>query len=248
MGLLRVLVPAVLAGVGGCEGYEDPVDAPPPSPRTVSLSWKVMDLNNVEISCAQIDAPFVTVGFFKVQTGAGFTEVFDCFRKGGTKLLDDGEYMITFEVADRLGTLMTLPAKRYRIAGDTAIDEATFAIDPVGTLVFTLDTGQAANCGAGSQLTGMTIELLHLDNSCEMATLAIEPSTSYPVNCVSPGVTSCIEKDKRVTATRIPAGEYRIRVVGLQGSMPCWLHDQRQRVRAAGLSRTATLPLTRTCP
>jgi len=51
-----------------------------------------------------------------------------------------------------------------------------------------------------------------------------------------------------VTATRIPAGEYRIRVVGLQGSMTCWLHDQRQRVRAAGLSRTTTLPLTRTCP
>ena len=76
---------------------------------------------------------------------------------------------------------------------------------------------------------------------------AIEPSTSYPVNCMSPGVTSCIEKDRHVIAARLPAGEYRIRVVGMQGGSPCWLSDQREQVRAAGLGRSLVLPMTKTC-
>jgi hypothetical protein len=50
-----------------------------------------------------------------------------------------------------------------------------------------------------------------------------------------------------VTATRLPAGEYRIRVVALQGANLCWLHDQPHRIRAAGLGRSEVLPMMKTC-
>jgi hypothetical protein len=242
----------LFAVAGVCAGAacdsEETVDAGPGSVKqTVSFSWQVTDLSDAELPCDQIDAQFVTVSFFRTLTGEGFNEVFDCFRKAGTRVLDEGEYMIGFELADRFGTLATRPLQRFRVAGDTTLDEVRFRIDPSGGLVLTLDTGLPANCSGGSLITGMTIEMYRADATCQMSTLTIEPSGSYAINCASPPATGCIEKDRDVTAAGVPAGEYRIRVVGLQGANLCWEHDQRHRVRAAGLSRTLVLPLLKTC-
>jgi hypothetical protein len=248
MGLLHVVILATAAGVCGCEGCDpDVVVDAATGKRTVSVAWKVTDLGDLELACDQIDAQFVTVSFFRPRTGEGFTEVFDCFRKMGARVLEEGEYSIGFELADRFGTLAAMPPRRYEIAGDVALDEVRFRIDPFGGLVLALDTGQPANCSGGSQITGMTIALYRADGACQTSTLTIESSGPYPVNCAAPNVTGCIEKDQDVTAASIPAGEYRIRVVGLVGANPCWEHDQRHRVRAAGLSRMLVLPLAKTC-
>ncbi|HWO20798.1 MAG TPA: hypothetical protein VNO30_18655 [Kofleriaceae bacterium] len=251
MGLPRavLVILVVLAGLSGCEscGAEDPVDAPGPAAYTVSASWRVTDLGDVEIPCERVDGQFVTVTFFQAETGQSFTDVFDCFRKTGSRSLEAGEYLIGFDLADRLGTLVTLPPRRYVIAGDTALDEVKLPLDPFGDLVMTLETPLFASCGGGSQITDMTLELYRSDGSCQTSTLAIEPAATYPINCAAPMSAGCIEKDQRVTAAHFPADEYRIRVVALQGAMPCWLHDQRHRIRAAGLRRTVTLPLTKTC-
>jgi hypothetical protein len=67
------------------------------------------------------------------------------------------------------------------------------------------------------------------------------------VSCAAPNTTGCLEKDQEVSGTNLPAGEYRIRVVGLQSAIPCWEHDQLHRVRAAGLGRTLVLPLMKIC-
>jgi len=248
--LLRVLALAALtavSGCSGCEGDDDEVDAPGPPSRQVSIAWRVVDLNGAGLACERIGAQFVNVLFVRTATGEGFTEVFDCYRQEGTRELVEGEYRIEFELVDRFGTIATLPGKRYVVERDATLEEAVFQVDPFGGLVLSLDTGPAANCGGGSQITGMSISLYHADGTCELTTLAIAPSTSYAVNCTAPNVTGCIEEDRSVTAARIPADEYRIRVVGLQGPSPCWLYDQRQRVRAAGLSRTLVLPLMKTC-
>lgn len=240
-------VVAAAAGALGCQVPDDPVhDATPPR-QVVSVAWKLTDLADAELTCDRLDAQFMTVTFFRVETGEGFTEVFDCFRGGGMRELVEGEYSIGFELADRFGTLATRAPQRYRIEGPTAVEEVRFRIDPRGSLVFTLDTGQAANCGGGSAISGMTIEVYRPDGGCLGGTLAIEGAAPYTVNCPNPPVTSCLEKDRDVTAASVPAGEYRIRVVGRQGAMPCWLHDQRHRIRAAGLGRTVVLPMTKTC-
>lgn len=251
MGLLRVVILAALAGVcvaacGSCEG-DDAVDAPGAARRTVSFAWKVVDLSDLELACDRIDAQLVTVTLFRIRTGEGFTEVFDCFRKTGTKELEDGAYMIGFELGDRFGTLLTVAPRRYEVTADGALDEVKFRIDPFGNLIFTIDTGLPANCASSTQITGMTISLAHSNGLCEGTTLAIEPSTSYTINCVSPNVAGCIEKDRRVTATHIPADDYRIRIVASQGPTACWLLDQRQRVRAGGFTRTLALTLAKTC-
>jgi hypothetical protein len=246
--VISAVIAAAVVGVLGCQVPDDPVgDAALPR-QVVSVAWKVTDLADAELACDRIDAQFMTVTFFRVQTGEGFTEVFDCFRGGGMRELEEGEYMIGFELADRFGTLATRASQPYRVEGPTAVEEARFRIDPRGTLVFTLDTGLAANCGGGSSISGMTIEVYRPDGGCLGGTLAIEGAAPpYTINCANPPVASCLEKDRDVTAASVPAGEYRIRAVGRQGTMPCWLHDQRHRIRAAGLGRTVVMPMTKTC-
>jgi hypothetical protein len=245
MGFLRVVILVALAcGSGSC-GDDAP---PPPRSHTVSLSWRVTDLSDVELACDRIDARSVTVTFTRLRTGESLLPaMFDCASKTGTRLLEEDDYLIGFELADPFGTLVTLPPKRYSITAATAIEEAKLRLDPFGDLEMTLETPQQANCSAGSQITGMTIEMYRSGGACQTSTLAIEPSTTYTINCTSPNVTGCIEKDRRVTATHFPADEYRIRVVALQGANPCWVHDQRHRIRAAGLRRTVVLPLTKSC-
>lgn len=249
MGFLRAVILVALAFAAGCEscGSDDPVDAPGVSSHTVAFSWRVTDLSNVELACDRIDAQFVTVTFFRSRTGEGFTEVFDCFRKSGGRTLEEDDYLIGFELADRFGTIATVAPRRYSVAADLITDEAKFQVDPFGDLVMTLETPLAANCAGGSQITGMTIEMYRSSGSCQTSMLAIEPASTYTINCTSPNVTGCIEKNRRVTAAHFPADEYRIRVVALQGANPCWLHDQRHRIRAAGLRRTVALPLTKSC-
>jgi hypothetical protein len=249
MGLLRavVLVAVVGACACACDGCEPEVvvDAAV-GKRTVSLSWRLTDPAGGELACDRVDGQFVTVSFFRTRTGQGFTEVFDCFRRMGSRALEEGEHTIGFELADRFGTIARIAPRRYDITGDQALDEVVFQVEPSGGLVLALDTGQPANCSSGSQITGMTIALYRADGACETATLAIEGGGSYAVSCAAPNIAPCIEKDRDVTAS-LPAGEYRIQIVGLHGANPCWEHDQRHRVRAAGLVRTLMLPLTKTC-
>jgi hypothetical protein len=253
MSLPRVVVlaaaSAAIGGISACDQGEEPVvDAAPPVLRTVSASWKMVDPNGAELTCDAVGGRVVTVTFFRPSTGQGFTEVFDCFRKSGSRALEDGEYSIGFELADGFGTLTTLPSRRYQVTGDMTLEEATFRIDPVGDLAFTLDTGLPASCGGTSLITSMTISLFHADGTtCEPATLTIDPATPYTVNCAAPPAAACIEKDRRITGTRLPAGEYRLLAVALQGADTCWVHDQRVQVRAAGLARSLVLPLMKTC-
>jgi hypothetical protein len=249
MGLPRAVILIALAGVTGCEscGSEDLVDAPGPASYTVSASWRVTDLADAELACDQVDGRFVSVTFFHIATGRLFTDAFNCFRKTGTRSLEEGEYMIGFELTDQLGPLVAVAPRRYMIDGDTTLDEVKFQLDPFGDLVMTLETPLPTNCSGGSQITGMSIEMYRSNGTCQTSTLAIEPATTYAINCTAPMITGCIEKDRRVTAAHFPAGEYRIRVVAQQGATPCWLHDQRHRIRAAGLRRTVALPLTKTC-
>lgn len=255
MMLRRVVALAVAVAVGGacaaCGGSEEPADAPPPPPppqRTVSLAWTVTDPAGAALTCDAVDGRFVTVTFFQHSIGQGFSEVFDCFRLAGTRVLEESDYTIGFELSDRFGTLATLPTRRYTVASDLAIDPAKFTIDPVGDLTFTLDTGLTTNCGGASPITAMTIELYRADGTtCEPAALTIDPATPYQVNCAAPPSAACLEKDTHVSGARLPAGEYRIVATALEGATPCWQYDQRQRIRAAGLSRSVTLPMTKIC-
>jgi hypothetical protein len=250
MGLLRVVVLAALAALCGCEGCDpgDVVDAPGAVKQTLSASWKVVDLDGTELACEQVDAQFVTVSFFRPVTGEAFNEVFDCFRKAGTRDLDEGEYLIGFELADRFGTLVAVSPRRFQVRGDTTLEEVTFRIEPSGALAFTVEAiGQAANCEGGANITGMTIELYQAGGACETTTLMIESVGPYLVSCTAPNATGCLEKGQEVSGTNLPAGEYRLRVVGLQSAIPCWEHDQLHRVRAAGLGRSLVLPLRKIC-
>jgi hypothetical protein len=250
MWFVRAAFLAVLAGLCGCEDCspEPDPDAPGTGKRTLSIGWKVMDLNNVELLCEQVDAQFVTVSFYRMVTGEAFNEVFDCFRKTGSRELLEGEYQIGFDLADRYGSIVTLSPRRVQVRGDTSFDDVQFRIDPVGSLVFTLEaTGPASNCAAGAQISSFTILLNQANGNCQSTTLTVESAPPYMINCAAPNSMGCIEKTQHVTATNLPAGEYRIRVIGAQTAMPCWQHDQLHRIRAARLVRMEALPLMKTC-
>lgn len=247
MRFLHLVASAALVGLCGCPEPDPIPDGPPPTP-TVSVTWKLADPGDLELSCEAVDAQFVTMSSMNLRTGRLSNELFDCFRKTGTLVLERGDYMIGFDLADRFGTLVTVPLRRYSITEDAALDDVKFTLDPRGTLVWNLDAvGPPANCGGGAQITGMSIEMYQANGNCQSNTLSIEGGGTYAVNCAAPSVTSCIEQDRDITGAGLPAGEYRIRVVGLSGANSCWLHDQRHRVRAAGLSRSVVLALAKTC-
>ncbi|CAN5505927.1 hypothetical protein BH11MYX1_BH11MYX1_18640 [soil metagenome] len=246
---MRAFSFCLLAACGSGGGFPDAreIDAPPPT-GTFTLDWALTDLANNNITCDQVGAQSVTVLAHNQAVEGGLTQVFVCSTLMGTSQgLEPGIYDFDFQLAAASGILQAPPGQHtITIASgqNTRLAALAFQLDATGGVALTLSTGRTTNCGtatpANGAITQETITLTHnSDSSCEPITLAISASTlspppasasgSYTINCATPMVTTCIEKDSTVTATGVKADSYTIHVAGKQGvagaSGVCWTNS-----------------------
>ena len=247
LSIMRALGFCLLAACGSGGGFPDAreIDARPPT-GTFTLDWALTDLGNNHITCDQVGAQSVTVLAHNVAAEGGLTQVFVCSTLMGTSQgLDPAVYDFDLQLAAASGILQAPPGQHsITIASgqNTPLASIVFKLDATGGVALNVSTGRSTNCGttapANGAITQETITLTHnSDGSCEPITLTIGASTltptaasgSYTINCTTPVVTTCIERDSSLTATGVKSDNYTIHVAGKQGvagaSGVCWTNN-----------------------
>jgi hypothetical protein len=175
-----------------------------------------------------------------------------------------GSYDVSFLLNDADGVVLgTGPDQTSVSIASGRVTQLSPTVFTIGALpkiavVLKLATGATTNCrpasAGGAGITGDTIDLAHTHGGCAPVVFARQRGTeqrgTYQVNCSSPEIAPCIEKDETLT-TQLELGSYTLRVRGKIGGLDCWMRDDTIEVRA-GSNVTRTLGLTRTgragCP
>jgi hypothetical protein len=255
---LWVLIPAMLVVVAGCDcdpgGFQGDAPVDGVVPGNVSLAWSLTDLNRQPIQCAQVGAGFVAMQLSSPGLPTVPAESFACDNSPGVSAaLAPGVYDVTFALTGAGLTPVVPPPQRVTVASGrtTELAPVTFMLDAQGGVVFTLATPPAANCRPpsmnGAGITGVTITLELAGGGCAPVTFArargATPLGSYTVNCSSPQVAPCIERDETLSVTSMASGPYTIHVRGKVGAVDCWRNDNAVRVPAQGKQLIETLTL-----
>jgi hypothetical protein len=247
---MRLVLGLLLGACGSGGGFPDAniIDSPPET-GAFSLAWTVTDANQQPISCDRIGAVALTVTYHNRAYSGAQTEVFTCATGSGMGTgLVVGSYDFDYELDATTGPLATVMGPRQVTisSGQTAaLPRVSFAVQAVGALDLTLQTGKSGgNCGAlatmGAGITSTTITLVHsTTTACEPITLAIsagatKPAGSYVIDCTTPVVGPCIEHDQHLTAPSVPSDGYTIHVRGNIGATPCWSNNDTLQVPALG--------------
>lgn len=244
---MRALSFCLLVACGSGGGFPDAreLDARPPT-GTFTLGWTLTDLGNNSITCDQVGAQSVTVLAHNLAAEGGLTQVFVCSTLMGTSQgLDPSVYDFNFQLAAASGILQTPPGHHNVtiLSGqNTPLAPIAFQLAATGEAALNISTGRTTNCGtttpANGAITQETITLTrNSDGSCAPITLAIGASTltptaasgSYTIDCTTPVVTTCIERDSTLAATGVKSDSYTIHVAGKQGvagaSGVCWTNS-----------------------
>lgn len=239
----------VLVCVTGCP-------APPPPPNgSISVAWSIQSPGGLPVTCEQVGTSFAALRLRNRAGGAIVATAFPCANSPGTAQVAPGLYDVSFLLDDADGTLLgTAPDQTgvSIVSGRlTQLAPAlfTFGDTPKTTLVFRLATSATTNCqpasAGGAGITGNTIFLARVGGGCAPVTFirkrGNEQRGTYQVNCTSPEIAPCIEKDETLTTT-IVRGTYTIRVRGKIGVLECWARDDTLDIPVGGnVSRTLGL-------
>jgi hypothetical protein len=240
------------ASCGGGGGF--PVDASgPPAPGTVTLAWSLTDLAGAPITCAQVGANTIALTL-QGHTTAGALVSLSCDQGTGTsQSLSPDTYDVSIELHGAGLTAVKVAAQNNVIVkpgANVALSPVVFPVDPHGAIVFSIKVPQAdTNCGGaadqGAGITSTTITLQHDDSGpCEPVTFTHTKGAtmlaSYTVDCSSPMVANCIERDEALTATGLPSGGYTVHVVGKINAAACWRNDDTVQVPPQGSTQSGT--------
>ncbi len=250
----RLLAVVTVAACGGGGGFptDSPPEAPPPGGK-FQLSWKVTDLADTTIPCAQVGANFVTVTLRNRAVQGASTEVFSCAAGEATSLLTfaPGIYDLTFELGGASGVIGTAPAVMgiEIVSNDTVtVDPITFAVDNTGKLELFLNTAvTGGNCNGGAGVNNFTITLTHSGAECEPVTFDISngPPNSYTVDCANPALSNCIDNDQKLSVATLPSGSYQIVVQGKIGGVDCFTNTSTLVIPPNSKTLMQTLGLTK---
>jgi hypothetical protein len=262
MGLRINSLVAIAALVSACDGGGFPDAAPELTPPggTFSVAWAVTDATGKPITCDRIAATNIAVELRSHDTANAFHDSFGCGSGQGTSLVvPPGSYDISFELVGTYGTLATASDQvNVAIASgqDTQLAPLTFAVDARGAVALHVTTGRpGGNCGAisamGAGITAMTLTLQHTSGGCEPVTLTIapgatKPGSTYTVNCASPQIAACIEKDQLVSAGNVPSDRYVLRIRGKIGAQDCWANVADEGLQVPPLGKTVNQTFTLT--
>ena len=259
MGVVAAVVAtlAALVCVSGCP-------APTPASGAISVSWTLRAANDVAVSCNQVGARFVALRLRNRATAAVTATAFPCPNSPGTAQIAPGLYDVVFQLDGADGARLATAPDQIGVSivsgRLTQLEPVTFrlAASPQSRLVLSLATGSTTNCGptsaGGAGITGNTIAVLRPDGGCVPVTFTRqrgnEQRGNYVVNCSSPAIAACIEKDETLTAQLDPLS-YVVTARGKVGAIDCFVISDRIDVPASAIVER-TLGLVRTnssgCP
>jgi hypothetical protein len=222
---------ALVALICGACGNSNPA----PVRGSVSASWSIIAAGD-NATCARVGAASVSLTLHNHTSNVDITTALPCADTTGTTAVPAGDYDATLALRTANGTaLATAPIQgMVTVApGQIAVlQPATFSVVDRGALVLSLAAvATRANCNSheqgGADVTGIRIDFEHAANGCAPVTFARmrEGATvgTYTVDCGSPAVISCLERDETLVASGIESGPYAIRVLGLRSTVVCWL-------------------------
>jgi hypothetical protein len=247
---LAVLLSA-LAACGGDDDAADagPIDARPPG-GTFALTWSVTDLDDAALDCDDVGGASVVVIGVPSSSVTGFQEIFSCGTGAGTSgQVDPGTYALTVDLRTADGdSLLEAPIElpTIEIARDeeVAAGSPTFAVDPTGSLSFTIDAeGDGDNCATdpmdGATVNQVSIEVLDVDlDDCVELTFDVD-GTDYVSDCATPLLVDCIPNDQVVSLTGVASGRYAITVSGTKvdfGGEVCYSNTVQLTIPGNGLT------------
>ena len=267
------LVTATLVGCGDGGGFPDArLPDAPPARGAFSLAWVVNNTGGTAITCGEIGAQAVTATVRNRAIQGASTEVFTCSTLTGTsQLLVPGIYDIGFDLngvgGDPItGLIATAPTQmgiEINSGAETPLSPLTFAVNATGAMKLKImSSATAGNCvptaqnGAGITTNRITLTKVS-DGLCAPLTFTISAGTmggtagTYVVNCTTPVVAPCIERDQELTVTGVASGTYSISVRADRTGTACFTNVDQLPVPPLGreLSRTLNLAsVTPACP
>ncbi|MBA3453493.1 MAG: hypothetical protein H0T42_10410 [Deltaproteobacteria bacterium] len=265
-----VLVTVTLFGCGDGGGFpaDAGVDAPPP-PGTFSLAWTVSGAGSTAITCEQIGAQAVTALLRNRAVQGGSTEVFTCSTLAGmSQALSPGIYDIGFDLngvgGDPVtGVIATAPMQmgiEIKSNENTVLMPLAFVVNATGGMRLTLmSSATAGNCvpvaqqGAGIATNTITLTRAS-DGMCAPLTFSVSAGTmggtagTYVVDCATPAITPCIERDQELTVTGVASGTYAINVSATRAGMECFTTVDQLPVPPLGRELVRTLNLASVSP
>jgi hypothetical protein len=249
---------AALVCVTGCPA------PPPPANGSISVAWSIQSPGGLAISCEQAGARSAALRLRNRASGAVVATAFPCPNSPGTAPIAPGLYDVSFLLNASDGTLLGTAPDQMGVSivsgRHTQLPPVTFTlgVTPKSTLVLRVATGAPTNCAptsaGGAGITGNTIFLARVEGGCAPVVFTrqrgAEQRGTYEVNCSSPQIAPCIEKDETLTTT-LDRGSYILRARGKIGVLECWVRDDTLDIPVGG-AVTRTLGLQRTnaagCP
>jgi hypothetical protein len=225
-------------------------------PGSISLTWFITNASGQFASCAQVGATSVAL---RLQSRTGGTPVFTafpCASSPGTTNVPPGLYDVAIALHDangrRLATAPTQTSVAIAIGRTKVLTPVVFAVGSDGggnasRIALTLEAENvASNCqlrgSGGAGITGTTITLARVAGGCAAVTLVRNrggvPIGTYQINCSSPEVAACIERDETLTSAELEPDSYVMRVRGKIGAVDCWAADPTLVVPSTGQLQT----------
>jgi hypothetical protein len=208
---------------------------PEPGPQgSLSLAWSIVDPDRDPITCERIGATEVLLTAKNQASGATTSASFPCTASPGVQLVAPGTYDVTIALRDGSGAVIATAADQ--LGAIVVVDQLT-PLAPVtfsvrASLVLSvIASSTTANCSSveqsGAGITGSTLTLEFVRGGCAAATFvrgrgATTTLETYTVNCSSPRIARCIERDETFTVPSLAPGSYLINVRGKVGAVDCW--------------------------
>jgi hypothetical protein len=246
--LTGLLVLLAMVACDSSGGTGSAVQATSACPGSVSLAWSITSSSGLPLTCAQAGAANVAVRFQSRTGGVPVFIAFPCANDTGTSNLAPGLYDVTIALRDATGeTLATAPPQTsvaVAVGRTKVLAPVTFAVQN-SRVVLTLEAENfTSNCQpsslGGAGITGTTITIARNGGGCAAAMLVRSRGGAqigtYQVNCSSPQIAECIERDETLTTTGLTPDAYVVHVRGKLGAAECWAADSELAVPASGQS------------
>ena len=202
---------------------------------SASISWSITDRLEFIATCARVGATSVSLA---LQRRGGTEETrfdFPCLdSQATTPPVTAGPYdaTLTLRAADGSAIAVGPTQANVTIGADqvTTLAPVVFAAVAGGKLIVSLSTvTTTGNCTSkaqgGAGTTAHTITLVNAGGGCAAVTFTrlrgTTPLGEYQVNCSSPQIATCIERDETLVADGLRSGPYVITVFALVGASRC---------------------------
>jgi hypothetical protein len=201
---------------------------------SASVSWSITALGGPS-TCARAGGASVSLLLRSRGSGDEAHFTFRCTdTRGTTQPITAGPYDATLTLYDADGATLAVGPTQRAVAIDadrvTTLTPVIFTVEG-GKLVLSFATlATTTNCllreQGGAGITASTITLERAAGGCAPVTFIRSRGETtigtYTVNCSSPQVAPCIERDETLTVDGLESGPYVIRASGLLGAIQCW--------------------------